>query len=139
MNMIVEDPEVFYSRKENFPMREETYKIIGLAMEVHKVIGKGFLEVVYKDALEIEFTDNSILYEREKPYTIEYKGRFLKRKYNADFVAHGNLILEIKAQSGIYDEDVKQTLNYLACSKLNLGLIINFGENSLTFKRVILT
>ena len=137
--LVVEDPEAFYSRKEDFPMREETYKIIGLAMEVHKAFGKGFLEIVYKDALEIEFTDNRILYEREKPFTIEYKGRVLERKYNADFVAHGNLILEIKAQSGIYDEDVKQTLNYLACSKLNLGLIINFGENSLTFRRVILT
>ena len=137
--LIVEEPEIFYSKKENFPMREETYKIIGLAMEVHRVIGKGFLEIVYKDALEIEFTDNLILYEREKPYIIEYKGRFLKRKYNADFVVYGNLILEVKAQSGIYDEDVKQTINYLACSKLTLGLLINFGEDSLTFKRVILT
>lgn len=137
--LIVEDPEMFYSNKENFPMREETYKIIGLAMEIHKIIGKGFLEIVYKDALEIEFTDNLIPYEREKPYGIEYKGRFLKRKYNADFVAHENLILEIKAQSGIYDEDIKQTINYLACARLNLGLILNFGENSLTFKRVILT
>lgn len=136
---IVEEPEVFYSRKENFPMREETYKIIGLAMEVHRIIGKGFLEVVYKDALEIEFTDNSIFYERERPYSIEYKGRLLKRKYNADFVVYENLILEVKAQSGIYDEDVKQTINYLACSKSTLGLIINFGEDSLKFKRVILT
>ncbi len=137
--LIIEDPETFYSRKEDFPMREETYKIIGLAMEVHKTLGKGFLEIVYKDALEIEFTDNTILYEREKSYTIEYKERILKRKYTADFVAHGNLILEIKAQSGIYDEDIKQTINYLACANLTLGLIINFGENSLTFKRVILS
>jgi len=137
--IIVEEPEVFYSKKENFPLREETYKIIGLAMEVHRIIGKGFLEVVYKDALEIELTDNLIQYEREKPYDIEYKGRLLKRKYNADFVVYGSLILEAKAQSGIYGEDVKQTINYLACSKLNLGLIINFGEDSLTFKRVILS
>jgi len=137
--LIVEEPELFYSRKDNFPMREESYKIIGLAMEVHSAIGKGFLEIVYKDALEIEFTDNLIAFEREKPYVIEYKGRFLKRKYNADFVVFGNLILEVKAQSRIYDEDVKQTINYLACSKLTLGLIINFGEDSLTFKRVILS
>ena len=136
---IVEEAEIFYSRKENFLMREETYKIIGLAMEVHRIIGKGFLEIVYKDALEIEFTDYLIHYEREKSYTIEYKGRLLKRKYNADFVVYDNLILEVKAQSGIYDEDIKQTINYLACSKLKLGLIINFGEDSLTFKRVILT
>ena len=136
---IVEESETFYSRKESFLMRNETYKIIGLAMEVHRIIGKGFLEIVYKDALEIEFTDNFIGYEREKTYTIEYKGRLLKRKYNADFVVYDNLILEVKAQSGIYDEDIKQTINYLACSKLTLGLIINFGEDSLMFKRVILT
>jgi len=136
---VVEEPDTFYLRKENFPMREETYKIIGLAMEVHKTFGKGFLEVVYKDALEIEFHDHKIPFEREKPYIIEYKQRILKRKYIADFVTCGNLILEIKAQSGIFDEDIKQTINYLACAKLNLGLILNFGEESLTFKRVILT
>ena len=136
---IIEEPKEFYSRNENFPMREETYKIIGLAMEVHNVLGKGFLEIIYKDALEIEFQDNLILYEREKPYRIEYKKRFLKRQYNADFVIYNNLILEVKAQSGIYDEDLKQTINYLACAKLTLGLIINFGEDSLNFKRIILT
>jgi GxxExxY protein len=137
--LTIEEPEKFYARKEKFPLRKETYEIIGLAMEVHKTLGKGFLEIVYKDALELEFTNNLVLYEREKSYPIEYKGQFLKRKYNADFVVFGELILEIKAQSGIYDADVKQTINYLACSKLNIGLIINFGEDSLTFKRVILT
>lgn len=136
---IIEEPEAFYSKKEDFLMKDETYKIIGLAMEVHRIIGKGFLEVVYKDALEIEFSDNSIYYEREKHYTINYKGRLLKRKYIADFVVFDDLILEVKAQSGIYEEDIKQTINYLACSKSKLGLIINFGENSLTFRRVILT
>lgn len=136
---IIEEPQSFYANNDNYPLGKETYKIIGLAMEVHKEIGKGFLEIVYKDALEIEFNDNNILYEREKPYEINYKRRLLKRKYIADFVAHQQLILEIKAQSGIYDEDIKQTLNYLACSKLNLGLIINFGEESLNFRRVILT
>ncbi len=137
--LIVEDNAISYTKNENFPMREETYKIIGLAMEVHRLIGKGFLEIVYKDALEIEFQDNQIPFEREKSYVVAYKGRVLKRKYNADFIAFENLILEIKAQSGICDEDIKQTINYLACAKLNLGLIINFGENSLAFKRVILT
>jgi len=137
--MIVEEPEIFYARKDNFPLREETYKIIGLAMEVHRIFGKGFLEIVYKDALEVEFNDNLIGFEREKSYVIEYKGRLLKRTYNADFVVFGNVILEVKSQSVIGDEDVKQTLNYLACSKLPVGLVINFGEDSLTFKRVIST
>jgi len=136
---LVEDPEMFYSRKDNFPLKEVTYQIIGCAMEVHSIIGKGFLEIVYKDALEIELTDHLVPFEREKPFLIEYKGHILKRKYIADFVVGEKLIVEVKAQSGIYDEDIKQTLNYLACSKLKLGLIVNFGENSLTFKRVILT
>jgi GxxExxY protein len=136
---IVEEIEIAYSKNGNFPLKEETYKIIGLAMEVHRSLGKGFLEVVYKDALELEFSDSFIKFEREKPYTVEYKGRILKRKYVADFVVFGNLIMEVKAQSGIYDEDIKQTINYLACAKVPLGLIVNFGENSLTFKRVILT
>jgi GxxExxY protein len=137
--LVVDEPEISYLKVGNFPMKEETYKIIGLAMEVHRLLGKGFLEIVYKDALELEFSDSLIQYEREKSYVIEYKGRLLKRKYNADFVIFGNLILEVKSQSGIYDEDIKQTINYLACAKLPLGLIVNFGENSLTFKRVILT
>jgi GxxExxY protein len=136
---IVEEPKAFYSNEGHFLMKEETYKIIGLAMEIHRIIGKGFLEIVYKDALEIEFSDNSILFEREKGYSIDYKGRTLKRKYIADFVVYNDLILEVKAQSGIYEEDVKQTINYLACSKSKLGLILNFGEDSLTFRRVILT
>ena len=63
--LLVENPETFYLRKENFPMREETYKIVGLAMEVHRFFGKGFLEIVYKDALEIEFNDHEIPFERE--------------------------------------------------------------------------
>jgi len=137
--LIVEEQETFYLRKDNFPMREETYKIIGLAMKVHRILGKGFLEIVYKDAMEIEFNDHKVPFEREKPFIIEYKYRILKRKYNADFVVYEKLLLEVKAQSGIYDDDIKQTLNYLACSKLKLGLILNFGEASLSFKRVILT
>lgn len=136
--IVIEEPKSFYAN-DKYPLGKETYKIIGSAMEVHKEIGRGFLEIVYKDALEIEFNDNNILYEREKPFEINYKGRLLKRKYIADFITHQQIILEIKAQSGIYDEDIKQTINYLACSKLKIGLIINFGEESLSFRRVILT
>jgi GxxExxY protein len=69
---IVEEPEGFYARKENFPLKAETYKIIGLAMEVHKTLGKGFLEIVYKDALELEFKWADIPFAREKSFIIEY-------------------------------------------------------------------
>ncbi len=135
----VEEPEMFYARKNNFPLKDETYKIIGLAMEVHKTLGKGFLEIVYKDALELEFQWAKVPYTREKSFEIEYKGIILKRFYNADFVVYEKIIVEIKSQTEIIDENYKQTINYLAVSNLTVGLILNLGEDSLTFKRVILT
>ena len=136
---IVEEQELFYARKESFPLKEETYKIIGLAMEVHKTLGKGFLEIVYKDALELEFQWAKVPYLREKSFNIDYKGTTLKRYYTADFIGYEKIIIEVKSQEEIVDENYKQTINYLAVSKLNVGLILNFKEDSLTFKRVILT
>jgi GxxExxY protein len=136
---IIEEPEMFYGRKEIFPLKVETYKIIGLAIEVHKTLGSGFLESVYKDALELEFKWANIPYYREKPFKIEYKGTILKRTYVADLIGYDKIVIEIKSQSWVINENYKQTINYLAVSKLKVGLILNFGEESLTFKRVILT
>jgi len=115
-----------------------TYQIIGCCIEVHKNLGKGFNEVVYKDALEIEFKLRNIPYQREKEFTIDYKGFMLPRKYIADFVAFDRIILEVKAIESLTNSHLKQTLNYLATSKLRLGLLVNFGEDSLKHKRVIL-
>ena len=123
--------EVFY-------LKDETYEIIGLCMEVHKILGKGHSEVVYKEALEYEFKLNSIPFEREKMYEIEYKDIVLPRKYFADFVAYNEIIFEVKAISQLTNSDIKQTLNYLASSKNKLGLLANFGEDSLKYKRIIL-
>ncbi|TYB79267.1 GxxExxY protein [Bizionia myxarmorum] len=117
---------------------EDTYKIIGLCMTVHNELGKGFNEIVYGDALEIEFIDNNINYSRETIYDITYKGNLLPHKYKADFAIDSKIVLEIKAISSLTDAYIKQTLNYLAVSKLKLGLLINFGEDSLKTKRVIL-
>ncbi len=119
-------------------LKEEVFKIIGLCMEVHKILGKGHSEVVYKDALEYEFKLNNIPFEREKEYKIHYKDIILARKYNADFVVYDEIIFEVKAISQLTNGDVKQTLNYLASSKNKLGLLINFGEDSLKYKRIIL-
>ena len=119
-------------------LKEESYTIIGLCMEVHKILGKGHSEVVYKDALEYEFKINSIPFEREKIYEIGYKDIILPRKYIADFVVYNEIIFEIKAISQLTNSDVKQTLNYLASSKNKLGLLANFGEDSLKYKRIIL-
>jgi len=119
-------------------LKDESYKIIGLCMEVHSILGKGHSEVVYKDALEYEFKINSIPFEREKNYEIEYKDIILPRKYVADFVVYNEIIFEVKAISQLTNSDIRQTLNYLASSKNKLGLIANFGEDCLKYKRIIL-
>ncbi|MEC4050389.1 GxxExxY protein [Flavobacterium sp. SUN046] len=123
---------------EDFYLKDEVYKIIGICMIVHRTLGKGHSEVVYKDALEYEFKMNSIPFEREKEYNIRYKDILLQRKYIADFVVFNEIIFEVKASSGLTLNDIKQTLNYLACSKNKLGLLVNFGQNSLKYRRVIL-
>lgn len=122
----------------NLLYEKDTYKIIGICMEVHNQLGKGFREIVYSDALEIEFIDHKINYSKEKNFNINYKGNILSHKYRADFIINDSIILEIKAIQCLTDSHVKQTLNYLAVSKLKIGLLINFGEDSLKYKRVIL-
>ncbi len=126
-----------YSEKE-YPLQKESYQIIGICMEVHRILGKGLLEIVYKDAIEYEFNKKEIPYEREKKYEVEYKGLILPHYFFADFVVFDKIISEVKAQKGIVDEHYSWVINYLAISKCPLGLIVNFGENSLIIKRVIL-
>ncbi len=111
---------------ENLIYREDAYRIIGICMEVHRELGKGFNEVVYSDALEIELIDNNINYSREKRYAIAYKGNILSHQYKADFIIDHRIVLEIKAIECLTSSHIKQTLNYLAVTKLQLGLLINF-------------
>ena len=118
--------------------REEAYRIIGLCMEVHGVLGKGHSEVVYKDALEYELSINQVPFSREKSYETKYKDIILPRRYNADFIVYDKIILEAKAIENLTNGYIKQTLNYLAASKLKLGLLVNFGEDSLFHKRIVL-
>lgn len=135
--MIWEEPEVIYQKNENFPLKQETFEIIGICMEVHRILGKGLLEIVYKDAIQHELRLKKINFEREKKYEVEYKGVILPHYFFADFVIN-DIIVEIKAQNGIMEENYSQILNYLAISKCKVGLLINFGESSLKFKRFIL-
>jgi len=107
-------------------------------MEVHNNLGKGFLEIVYKDALEYEFRKNNIPFEREKEYIVNYKDVVLPHKFYADFIVFDKIILEVKKMAGITEEHITQTLNYLKVSKLKLGLIVNFSELSLQYKRIVL-
>ena len=118
--------------------KAEAFKIIGCCMEVHRELGKGHNEVIYKDALEIELQRQGIPFKREPEFKLAYKGVILPHHYFADFVVMDKIILEAKAIESLNDSHVKQTLNYLAASKLKLGLLVNFGEDSLTYTRVVL-
>ncbi len=124
--------------KEKYIFQEESYNIIGACLEVHKELGCGFLEGVYREALEIEFKRRGIPYEREKELPIEYKGVKLKKKFYADFFCYDKIIVETKAGSGLIEEHISQVLNYLNTNNYKLGLLFNFGEKSLKYKRVIL-
>lgn len=138
MELVLEDANEIYYAKDKYPFQEESFQIIGLCMEVHRILGRGLSEVVYKDAIEHELKAKNIFFEREKKYEVEYKGTILPHYYFADFVIDRKIILEVKAQEGMLEDHYRQVINYLAVSKLKLGLLINFGENSLKFKRVIL-
>ncbi len=123
---------------EKLIQENETYKIIGLCMEVHRILGFGFSEIVYKDALEMEALNQQIPFNREKEFSVNYKGRELRHKYYADFAMFEDIIVEIKASAdGIANEHISQTLNYIKASDSRIGLIINFGKRSLEYKRLV--
>lgn len=118
--------------------KAESFKIVGLCMGVHRELGKGHDEIIYKDALQYALGINQILFAREKEYRVQYKTIVLGHKYYADFVVFDKILLEAKAIDYLTEAHVKQVLNYLAASKLKLGLLVNFGEDSLVYKRVVL-
>ena len=121
----------------NLILKEEAYKIVGVCMEVHHNLGHGFLEIVYKDALEYEFKKQGILYEREKEYKVNYKGIILPHKFYADFVVFDQIILEVKAVSKFNDVFIAQCINYLKVSQNHLSLLVNFGTERLEYKRIV--
>lgn len=123
---------------QEFLYKDECYRIIGSAMEVHQQLGYGFLESVYQEALAHEFVSSSVPFEKEKILEIEYKGITLKKKFIADFVCFDSIIVELKAVDALNDEHISQVINYLRATNLRLGLLINFGTGKLQYKRVIL-
>jgi len=118
--------------------KEEVFKLVGFCMEIHRELGKGHNEVICKDALVVELSRANIPFCREKGYEVTYKGVVLPHRYNADFIVWDKIVFEAKAVEKLCDAHVKQVLNYLAASKLRLGLLVNFGGDSLEWKRVIL-
>lgn len=116
----------------------QTYQIIGAAMEVHRVLGRGFLEAVYRQALRIELTQRSIPYRPEVELIIHYKGTQLDCKYRADFVCFDDVIVETKALTELSSVDRAQAINYLKATGFRRALILNFGAQSLQFERIVL-
>ena len=115
----------------------QTYSIIGACMEVHRVLGHGFLEVVYQEALAAEMTARNIPFQREAPPTVAYKGRPLSCSYKADFLCFGQVVVELKAIASLSSIEEAQVINCLKASGLGRGLLVNFGTARLQYKRLV--
>jgi GxxExxY protein len=115
----------------------QTFAIIGAGIEVHKTLGRGYLEAVSQDALEIEFKRAGIPYQREVSIAISYKGETINAQYRADFTCFGLIIVELKAIKTITEIEEAPLLNYLVATNYQRGLLLNFGASSLQFKRKV--
>lgn len=122
---------------DEYPFKDECYRIFGACMEVSNELGSGFLEAVYQEALSYEFSDQDILFESQKLMNVSYKGRPLKKKYIADFMCYGEIILEIKAIDSLKAEHTSQVVNYLKATGKHVGLLVNFGTSRIQYKRII--
>jgi len=122
---------------EEFPFKDETYRIIGACFEVYKEKGCGFLESVFQECLELELASQGIPFVVKPILQLEYKGRLLKSTFQPDLICFGSIIVELKAVSQICEEHRAQVLNYLAASRLSIALLVNFGHYpKLEFERL---
>ena len=117
--------------------KEESYKIIGACIEVHNELGSGFLEPIYQEALEVELTNQNIPFQREAPLPVKYKGLVLNKSYIADFILYDKIVLELKALDALSTVHESQVLNYLKATGFKLGLLVNFGQPKLQYKRLV--
>jgi len=117
-------------------LSDESYRIIGACMEVHRELGCGFLEAIYQEALEKEFIRRKIPYQKEVKISLVYKGEALEKYYYADFICYDEIILELKAIACFESVHISQVVNYLNVTDLYVGLLVNFGQTSLQQKRI---
>jgi GxxExxY protein len=117
--------------------KKESFDIIGACMEVYNILGCGFSESVYQEALEIEFGLQKIPFLSQFPLEITYKSKILKKKFVPDFICYDKIIVEIKAVDVLVDNHISQVLNYLKTTGFQLGLLVNFGAGSLQYKRIV--
>ncbi|MDD5459651.1 MAG: GxxExxY protein [Phycisphaerae bacterium] len=116
--------------------KDLTHEIIGAAMEVHRILGNGFLESVYEESLAIELMSRDITFEQQRPLDVIYKGK-LAKQFFCDLLVNDKILVELKAIKKLTENEYAQVLNYMKATGLELGLLINFGTRSLEFKRVI--
>jgi len=118
--------------------KDECFAIVGACMAVHNELGSSFLEPVYQEALALEFHKRGVPFSKEHRLEIYYKESLLEKKYYADFLCYDQIVVELKACSGLNEQHMAQALNYLSALKLNLALLVNFGTPRLQWKRVVL-
>ena len=123
-------------RSVNILYKELSYAVVGAAMEVHKILGPGYLEAVYQAALAHEFDLRGISAKREQQLPVTYKGVAVGY-YVADFVVENKIILELKATTNLIPRNEAQAINYLTATGVDLAMLINFGETSLKTKRIV--
>lgn len=115
-------------KEQELLFKEEVYAIVGAAMEVHSVLGHGFLEAVYQEAMEIELRLRGLPFESAKRLRIQYKDEYLKKEYEADLLVFGEIVVELKATDSLTSKDESQLINYLNATGKKVGLLINFGS-----------
>ena len=115
----------------------ETYAVIGAAMEIHRELGPGFLEGVYQDALQFELFARGVPFVREHPIPVNYKGTILGTPYRADFLCYGLVLVELKAVKTLTAVEDAQVLHYLKATGFERAVLLNFGAESLEYKRLV--
>lgn len=124
-------------KRHDLILKDEAFKIIGAAMEAHRILGPGFLEAVYQEALAIEFARYDIPFQAQAPLRIAYRETILGKRYFADFLAFDQILVEIKCLPRLGPPETAQLINYLRATNLPLGLLINFGaQGKLEWKRL---
>ena len=119
--------------------KDESYRIMGACFEVYKEMGCGFVEPVYQECLEMEFTLQGLIFKPQAELALSYKGRPLKQKYNPDFILFDKIVLEIKAVKELADEHRAQVHNYLKATGFRLGLLVNFGHYpKVEYERIVI-
>ncbi|MEE4116861.1 MAG: GxxExxY protein [Marinilabiliaceae bacterium] len=117
--------------------KQESYEIIGACMNVYNNLGPGFKEAIYQEALELEFAGRNIPYKSETKLRILFKGYNLSRHLRADFLCYDSIIVEIKSLPSLNIYNYKQVKNYLKATSFRLGILVNFGGSSLSYKRIL--